>query len=39
MMDKERRVITIPSDKSLLEAYEDALKANINKERAIDPNL
>jgi hypothetical protein len=39
MMDKERRDITIPSDKSLLEAYEDALKANINKERAIDPDL
>jgi hypothetical protein len=35
LMDKEKRDITVPSEKLLLEAYEDALKANINKERAI----
>ena len=38
-MDKERRDITVPSKKSLLKAYKDTLKANIKKERAIDPDL
>ena len=38
-MGKEGRDITIPSDKTLLEAYEGAIKANARKERAIDPVL
>ena len=38
-MGKEGRDITIPSDKTLLEAYEGAIKANAGKERAIDPDL
>ena len=36
---KEGRDITIPSDKTLLKAYEGAIKANAGKKRAIDPDL
>ena len=38
-MGKEGRDITITSDKTLLEAYKGAIKANAGKERAINPDL